>query len=105
MPRRAARLTLAVLLLGACQHLALPEPAYRLRVENRTDRVMVVTYQDEQGTGVLGSVRAGRTGRFILSDVASSRITVSARSDDGSRTSGPYPLTLNATAAGTVVLE
>ena len=68
---------------------------YSVSVENQTGRTMVVSFEDSNGTGVLGTVRAGATERFIIARAAEPAVRVSGRSDDGARTSGPYSITLD----------
>jgi hypothetical protein len=113
--RRAAHL-LPLLLLGlaaACQRplstgqggLGVGPETFAVRVTNETDRAMVVSYQDSHGIGVLGTVRAGSSTRFILDQVADREISISARSDVGDLTSGPYPVRLSGTVTPRVTLK
>jgi hypothetical protein len=104
---RAAAIVL-VLLAAACHRTPAPGSApvvQAIDVENRTARILVVSFEDSRGTGVLGTVRAGSTDRFVLADAGGGQITVRGRSQDGTVTSGPYTVRLASVSTPKVVLE
>ncbi|HSJ13085.1 MAG TPA: hypothetical protein VK939_01645 [Longimicrobiales bacterium] len=98
VPARALLLPLLLLSAACYRSVAVgseTDATYSVLVENQTGRAMVVSYTDASGTGVLGTVRMGDSERFILARVSGPEITVSARSDDGTRVAGPYRVTLS----------
>lgn len=109
---RSVLLPLLLVLAAACYRTAAPSAAPgasqalpALRIENPTDRIMVVSYEDARGITVLGSVRAGRTQRFVLPDVPPGEVSIFARSNDGSVTLGPLQARLGAGTTTRVVLK
>lgn len=107
---RFLRLLLLCLALSACSRaiqVGSGEPAqqYRLSVENATGVTMVVSYNDTRGDAILGNVAAGRTEYFLIVRPASTTVTVRGQAASGTRTAGPYTVTLREGTAQTVRLQ
>lgn len=82
-----------------------PGPAYDLTVTNSLAEDMIVSYDVGTGPAVLGTVRAGGSERFVIASQTATSITVTARSADGERTSGPYTVQLQAGTTPEVTLR
>ena len=100
MPKlRSLLILLAVLTLSSCARgisvgSATPAETFSISVENLTGTTMVVSYDDGRGNATLGTVEAGSTERFIIAAPATQTVTVRGTPITGSRTSGPYTVTL-----------
>jgi hypothetical protein len=107
---RRTSLVLLCLTLGACARtieVGSGDQArqYRLTVENLTGITMVVSYNDGRGDALLGNVAAGRTEYFVISRPSSETVTVRGQAASGTRSSGPYTITLTSGAPTTVQLR
>lgn len=110
MSRAAAAsllLVLAVALAGCARGMAVgsePRPVHSITVQNELGEAMIVSYADVRGEAILGTVAAGGSERFIIASPEST-ITLRARNVAGTRTVGPYTLTLTAGTTQTVHLR
>ena len=66
---------------------------------------MVVSYNDGRGEATLGTVAPDRTERYIIASPASTTISVRGVATSGTRSSGPYQLTLTSSATARVTLR
>ena len=66
---------------------------------------MVVSYNDGRGDALLGNVAAGRTEYFVISRPSRVEVSVQGRAASGTRTSGPYTITLTTGTPTTVQLR
>jgi hypothetical protein len=73
-----------------------PAAASAIEVTNQTGTTMIVEYQAGAARATLGAVTPGGTERFIITLPSGTAISVTARNDAGTRTSGPYSVTLHA---------
>jgi hypothetical protein len=73
-----------------------PAAASAIEVTNQTGTTMIVEYQAGAARATLGAVTPGGTERFIITLPTGTSISVTARNDAGTRTSGPYSVTLQA---------
>lgn len=111
MPDRAriVAILIAFLTIAGCARTVTvgsdPGPAYDLTVTNSLGEDMIVSYDVGTGPAVLGTVRAGGTERFVIASETATSITVTARSGDGERTSGPYTVQLQAGTSPEVTLR
>lgn len=110
MRARALRTALfAGLLLSACSRAVSvnsgPAPTYPISVENAVGRNVIVAYDDGRGARTLGTVQAGRTERFLIASPAVLTVSITARSEGGDRTWGPFPLNLEAGVTRSVTIR
>ena len=70
-----------------------PGTSYSVSVNNTTATVMDVSFNDGKDH-FLGSVPAGKTERFVIAGPARQVVGISGRAQTGSRTSGPYQVSL-----------
>ena len=81
-------------------------PVYPIEVRNDHDQDMIVSYSDgTNAPGVLGTVRANQTERFLIAAPARTAVTITAVNAAGTLRSGPYSITLGAGQTVTVVLR
>lgn len=73
-----------------------PASVSAIEVTNQTGTTMIVEYQAGAARATLGAVIHGGTERFIITVPAGTAISVSARNDAGTRTAGPFHVTLRA---------
>jgi hypothetical protein len=66
---------------------------------------MIVSYGDEQGQALLGTVQPGRTEYFVIAGSSSTAVTITARNAAGTVNAGPYPITLVAGERATIRLR
>ena len=105
--RRFAPLVI-LLVLSSCRTVSVssdPSPTYSINVANETGVAMIVSYNDGRGDAVLGTVPANRTERFIIAAPRNTSVTVRAVSENGSRSAGPYTVSLVAGTAQSVRLR
>lgn len=100
----------ALLVLTGCARgmtVGSPEPTetYSISVQNQTSVDLIVSYNDGRGSALLGTVRAGATERFVIAGSAASTVQVSGAAVSGSRTSGPYTVSLLPGRTQSVVLR
>ena len=82
-----------------------PRPTYSIDVHNALDVDMLVSYDAGSGARALGAVTPGATERFVIAVLEPGPITVTARSGDGSRTSGPWEAVLGPAATPRIILH
>jgi hypothetical protein len=106
---RAAVLLLAITLLGACARAmdvgSDPRPTYRLAVQNQLAEPMIVSYSDQRGQALLGTVAAGSTEYFTIAGPASLNVSITARNAAGTLNAGPFDVQLVAGEVRTVQLR
>lgn len=105
--RAAAGLMLVLALAGCARGMAVgsePRPVHSITVQNDLAEAMIVSYTDARGDAILGTVTAGGSERFIIASPEST-VTVRARNAAGTRTAGPYTVTLTAGTAQLVHLR
>lgn len=110
MRRQRALLVLLPLALAACARAVAVQSAdasrnYDVEITNQTGTTMVVSYNDGRGDAILGSVAPNRTERYIIASPASSTITIRGVAASGSRTSGPFQVTLTSGSTARVTLR
>ena len=116
MPKRRPRLPLlrrclillALLPLTGCARsmsVESPTETFSISVQNLTGITMVVSYNDGRGDAILGTVSADGTERFIIAAPAVQTVTVRGVAASGSRSAGPYSVTLVAGTPQTVRLR
>ena len=108
--RRFAPLLLACLTSAACARAIAVQSGnanttYSIEVANQTGVSMVVSYNDGRGDAILGTVAAGRTERYIIASPAATTVSIRGVATSGSRTAGPYSVSLNAGSSVTVTLR
>ena len=110
MRRRAALLLiLAVLIPGCSRAVAVqsgdPTRSFSIEITNETGTAMVVSYNDGRGDATLGTVAAGRTERYIIASPATNSVAIRGVATSGSRTAGPYTVSLTAGSTARVSLR
>lgn len=111
MRRRLSILAAVALiaLTGCARGITVGSPAptttYSVSVQNVTSVDLIVSYNDGSGDALLGTVRTGATERFVIAGSAASSIRVSGVAVSGSRTSGPYTVSLIPGRTQTVILR
>jgi hypothetical protein len=106
--RAAALILLAVAATGCARAMSVgtePSPTYRLDIVNETAEAMLISYDDGRGTRLLGSVPPGRSDSFILAAQTERTIRVTARNVQGTRTLGPWEVTLSTAQPAAVTLR
>lgn len=78
---------------------------YAIEVTNTRSYTMTVYWTDGGNAKDLGPVGAGRRERFIIAGASSNTISVGAREAAGTRTAGPYTVTLQAGVTRQVTLR
>jgi hypothetical protein len=76
-----------------------------IEVRNELALSMLVYYQSGAEPRLLGAIAPRGTERFIVTAPSGSTVQVTARSQDGTRTVGPYSVTLQAGSTQPVVLR
>jgi hypothetical protein len=82
-----------------------PSPTYPIEVRNVTGEEVIVSYDDGTGPRVLGNVVDGRTERFVIAARERLEVSVTARSIAGSRSWGPFHVSLTAGEAQRVTIR
>jgi uncharacterized lipoprotein YajG len=105
--RRTLIVLALVALSGCARAMSVESPAetFSISVQNQTGVTMVVSYNDGRGDAILGTVSAGGTERFIIAAPAVQTVTVRGVAASGTRTAGPYSVTLVAGTPQTVRLQ
>ena len=96
VPLRIAALLVALSCARAVEVNSGPSPTYPVQVRNQVGEEVIVSYDDGSGSRVLGNVRPGTTERFIIAARERLDVSISARSIDGSRSWGPFMVSLEA---------
>jgi hypothetical protein len=108
LSRFAASLLLIVLASGCARALDIGTDAATtaaIEVLNETGTTMIVEYSAGAARATLGAVAPRATERFIITMPAGTTIAVSARNEAGTRTAGPYSVTLVAGATQSITLR
>jgi hypothetical protein len=109
--RRARRILIlaAAAALSACARpMAIetdPRSLAAVQVSNQVGVAMLVYYEAGAEPRLLGSVPAGGSERFIVTAPAGTTVRITARSETGQRTAGPYTVTLQSGTTQQVVLR
>jgi hypothetical protein len=105
---RVALIALVAILAAGCRTVALqsdPRSVAAVEIVNDVGAPMLVYYDAGAGDALLGAVQVRGSERFIVTAPAGAVIRVTARSEDGTRTAGPYTVTLEAGATQRVTLR
>jgi hypothetical protein len=105
---RRCLIFLALLAISGCarsMRVESPAETFSISVQNLTGIAMVVSYNDGRGDAILGTVSADATERFIIAAPAVQTVTVRGVAASGSRSAGPYSVTLVAGTPQTVRLR
>jgi hypothetical protein len=105
----ARLLLLGMLLIAGCARTidvgSEPRPTFSIAVQNALAEPMIVSYTDERGQALLGTVQPGRTEYYVIAGTTSTHITVSGRNENGTVTTGPWTVRLAAGERPTVRLR
>jgi hypothetical protein len=82
-----------------------PAPVYAVQVRNSLGQDMIVSYDAGNGPAILGTVRANGTERFVITTRNVTNVTITATNQGRTRTSGPYPVQLQAGTTPEVTLR
>lgn len=110
MLRRAAILLLLSGAAAGCARAVAvqsgdPTRSFSIEITNETGVSMVVSYNDGRGDAILGTVAAGRTERYIIASPANTSVAIRGAAASGSRSSGPYTVSLTAGSTARVTLR
>jgi hypothetical protein len=110
IPPRSVILLLLVFLAGCASTRSVqigsePGPVYSVDIRNTLSEDMIVSYDDGAGARTLGTVRAGGSERFIIASPARQNVTITARNNAGTQSSGPYQVQLVAGESRAVALR
>ena len=110
MLRRAALLLiLAAVAAGCSRAIAVqsgdPTRSFSVEVTNETGVSMVVSYNDGRGDAILGTVASGRTERYIIASPANTSVAIRGAATSGTRSAGPYTVSLTSGSTARVTLR